>query len=120
MLVDTTGLTPPYYTFSIDDGTDFDFTNVNLESLTVNLAYTFTGNNVNYLFRMFITESSGIVADIISNLSFHLSQTFTLDSSVDYSTYTGTYICNSHAFMVGHLTFILFQNPPATHSYSEV
>ena len=101
VLVDTTGFTPPYYTFSIDDGTNFDFTNAGSESLTVGVAYTFIGSNLNHPFRMYLIDSSGTETDLISNLSFRSSQTFTLDPSVDYSTYTGIYMCNSHPAMIG-------------------
>ena len=102
VLVNTTGLAAPYYTFSVNDGTNFDITNFGTDSLTAGVPYTFTGNNTSHPFRMFITDNtSGTVTDLVNELSFRDSQTFTLDPSIDYSNYTGTYICNHHSFMVG-------------------
>ena len=83
-------------------GTSFDFTNAGTDSLTAGVTFIFTGNNTSHPFRMFITDnSSGTVTNLVNNLSFRGTQTFTLDPSIDYSTYTGTYICNDHPSMVG-------------------
>lgn len=102
VLVNTTGLAAPYYTFSVDDGASFDFTNTGTDSLIAGVAYTFTGNNTSHPFRMFITDnSSGTVTDLVNYLSFRGTQTFTLDPSIDYSSYTGTYVCNLHPAMIG-------------------
>ena len=112
VLVNTTGFTAPYYTFSVDDGTSFDFTNSGTDSLTAGVAYIFTGNNTSHPFRMFITDnSSGTVTDLVNNLSFRGTQTFTLDPSIDYSTYTGTYICNYHPSMVGSFNISTVPEP---------
>lgn len=101
VLVNTTGFTPPHYSFIIDDGTDFDFTNAGSESLIAGVTYTFIGNNLQHPFRMYLTDPFGTQTNLISNLSFRMSQTFTLDPSVDYSPYTKTYICSSHPTMAG-------------------
>ena len=115
VLVNTTGFTPPYYTFSINDGTDFDITSSGSESLIAGVEYTFTGNNSSHPFRMYITDSLGNQTNLVNNLSLRGSQTFTLDPSLDYSTYTATYVCNLHPGMVG--SFNISPIPePATYS----
>ena len=107
VLVDTTGFAPPYYQFSINGGaTDFNFTNGGSDNLVVGTEYTFTGNNSSHPFRMYITDSAGNTTDLVNNLSLSGSQSFTLDSNIDYSTYTKTYVCNHHASMTGSFNII--------------
>ena len=92
VLVDTLGgSTPPYYSFSTDDGaTSFDFINDGSDELQKGIEYTFIGNNSSHPFRMYITDSSGTTTDLVNGLSLRGSQSFTLDPNVDYSDYTKT------------------------------
>ena len=115
VLVNTTGWSSPYYTFSIDGGAaDFNFINEGLDSLNLGIEYTFTGNNSSvHPFSMFITDSLGNTTNLISNLSFRGSQSFTLDPNTDYSSYTKTYICDAHSDMVGSFNIV-----PESSSYA--
>ena len=108
VLVNDSGFASPYYSFSIDDGaTDFNFINEGSDSLNVGIEYTFTGNNSSdHPFSMFITDSLGNTTNLISNLSFRGSQSFTLDPNTDYSSYTKTYICDAHSGMVGSFNIV--------------
>ncbi|MAS64553.1 MAG: hypothetical protein CL815_04940 [Coraliomargarita sp.] len=114
VLVNTSGFDDPFYSFSINDGvTDFNFTNSGSDSLLTGIEYTFTGNNTSHPFRMYITDSQGNTTNLINNLSFRGSQSFTLDTSTDYSTYTKTYVCNVHPSMNGTFNII-----PESSSYA--
>ena len=88
VLVNTTGFSSPYYTFSIGDGSDaFNFTNSGSDSLSTGVEYTFLGGNTSgHPFSMFITDSLGNTTNLISNLGARSSQSFTLDPNTDYST----------------------------------
>ena len=113
VLVNTTGFAPPYYTFSINDGTDFDITSSGSESLIAGVEYTFTGNNSSHPFSMYITDSLGNQTNLVNNLSLRGSQTFTLDPNLDYSTYTATYVCDLHPVMVGSFNISPIPEPAA-------
>lgn len=114
VLVNTSGFNDPYYNFSINDGTtDFNFTNSGSDRLLTGIEYTFTGNNTSHPFRMYVTDPQGNTTDLVNNLSFRGSQSFTLDTSTDYSTYTKTYVCNAHPSMNGTFNII-----PESSSYS--
>ncbi len=114
VLVNTSGFDDPFYNFSINDGaTDFNFINGGSDSLITGIEYTFTGNNTSHPFRMYVTDPQGNNTDLVNNLSFRGSQSFTLDSSIDYSTYTKTYVCNSHPSMNGTFNII-----PESSSYA--
>ena len=115
VLVNTSNFTPPYYSFSINDGVNnFNFINDGTDSLNLGIEYTFTGNNSSvHPFSMFITDSLGNTTNLISNLSFRGSQSFTLDPNTDYSSYTKTYICDAHSVMVGSFNIV-----PETSTYA--
>ena len=115
VLVDTLGgSTPPYYSFSTDDGaTSFDFINDGSDELQKGIEYTFIGNNSSHPFRMYITDSSGTTTDLVNGLSLRGSQSFTLDPNVDYSDYTKTYVCTAHSNMNGTFNII-----PETSNYA--
>ena len=109
VLVDTLGgSTPPYYSFTTDDGaTSFDFINDGSDNIVAGTQYNFTGNNGSHPFKMYITETStGTETNLVNNLSARQTQSFTLDPSVDYTGYTGTYVCNSHSWMSGTFNII--------------
>ena len=115
VLVNTTGFSSPYYTFSIGDGSDaFNFTSSGSDSLSTGVEYTFLGGNTSgHPFSMFITDSLGNTTNLISNLGARSSQSFTLDPNTDYSTYTTTYICDYHPSMVGSFNIV-----PESSSYA--
>ena len=115
VLVNTTGWSSPYYTFSIDGGAaDFNFINRGPDSLITGTEYIFTGSNTSgHPFSMFITDSLGNTTNLISNLSASDSQSFTLDANTDYSSYTTTYICDYHPSMVGSFNIV-----PESSSYA--
>ena len=114
VLVDTSGFTPPYYSFTTNDGaTSFDFINDGSDELETGVEYTFIGNNSSHPFRMYITDTSGTTTNLVDNLSLRGSQSFILDPNVDYSDYTKTYVCNSHSNMVGTFNII-----PETSNYA--
>ena len=115
VLVNTSGFTSPYYSFSIDDGAiDFNFTSGGSDSLSTGIEYTFTGSNTSgHPFSMYITDSLGNTTDLISSLGARSSQSFTLDPNTDYSSYTKTYICDYHPTMVGTFNII-----PESSSYA--
>ena len=108
VLVNTSGFDSPFYSFSIDDGaTDFNFINGGPDSLSLGTEYTFTGNNSSFhAFRMYITDSLGNTTNLVNNLSFSGSQSFTLDPNIDYSSFIKTYVCNNHSGMVGSFNIV--------------
>ena len=109
VLVNTTGFSSPYYTFSIGDSSDaFNFTSSGSDSLLTGVEYTFTGSNISgHPFSMYITDSLGNTTNLISNLSAGDSQSFTLDANTDYSSFTKTYICDFHpSSMVGSFNIV--------------
>ena len=115
VLVNTTGFSFPYYTFSVGDSSDaFNFTNGGSDSLLTGIEYTFTGSNTSgHPFSLYVTDSLGNQTNLISNLGARSSQSFTLDPNTDYSTYTKTYICDYHPGMVGTFNIV-----PESSSYA--
>lgn len=112
VLVDTLGgSNPPYYSFTTDDGaTNFDFINDGPDEIVAGTQYNFTGNNTSHPFRMYITENStGTETNLVNNLSASETQSFTLSTSIDYTGYTATYVCNAHSYMSG--TFNIIPEP---------
>ena len=117
VLVNTSGFNSPFYSFSIDDGaTDFNFINGGPDSLNLGTEYTFNGGNTSHPFRMYITDSLGNTTNLVNNLSFSGSQSFTLDPNIDYSSFTTTYVCNAHPSMVG--TFNIQSAIPEPSAYA--
>ena len=118
VLVNTSGFSYPYYSFSIDDGTtDFNFINAGPDSLVVGTEYTFNGDNTSHPFRMYITDSLGNTTNLVNNLSFFSgSQSFTLDPNIDYSSFTAAYVCNAHPSMAG--TFNIQSAIPEPSAYA--
>ena len=108
VLVNTTGFSSPYYTFSVGDSSEaFNFTNGGSDSLLTGIEYTFTGSNTSgHPFSLYITDSLGNQTNLISNLGARSSQSFTLDPNTDYSSYTKTYICDYHPGMVGSFNIV--------------
>ena len=114
VLVNTSEFDYPYYSFSIDEGaTDFNFINDGSYSLNLGTEYTFNGGNTSHPFRMYITDSQGNTTNLVNNLSLGDSQSFTLDPNIDYSSFTKTYVCNSHSGMVGTFNIV-----PETSTYA--
>ena len=116
VLVNTTDFSPPYYTFLTNEGgaSFFNFINDGPDSLSTGLVYTFIGGNTSgHPFSMYITDSLGNTTNLISNLTGSDSQSFTLDASTDYSSYTTTYICDYHPSMVGSFNIV-----PESSSYA--
>ena len=114
VLVNTSGFTSPYYSFTTDDGaTSFNFINDGSDELETGIEYTFIGNNSSHPFRMYITDTSGTTTNLVNNLSLRGTQSFTLDPNIDYSDYTKTYVCNSHSSMAGTFNII-----PETSNYA--
>lgn len=114
VLVDTSGSTSPYYSFTTNDGAaSFDFINDGSDTLEKGIEYTFTGNNASHPFRMYITDTLGNTTDLVNGLTLRGTQSFTLDPNIDYSDYTTTYVCTAHSNMNGTFNII-----PETSNYA--
>lgn len=120
--VETTGFNSPYYNFYLDEAktTPFNFVGSGSDTLVAGESYTFVGLNIPtfHPFKMLITVD-GSSTDLISNLYGNNSQSFTLDSEIDYSTYVLTYMCDVHeTSMVG--TFNITNPEPLSSFQTDV
>ena len=94
----------PYYNFYLEatKQTPFDFANSGLDTLVAGETYTFVGLNISsfHPFRMSYTNN-GTTTILVNSLYGSNSETFTLDSNVDFSSYVKTYRCAAHSSMSG-------------------
>lgn len=118
--VETTGFSSPYYNFYLDEAktTPFNFVGSGSDSLVAGETYTFTGlNTSSHPFRMYVQDGNGISTDLVNFLTAGSSQTFTFDGSIDYSSYTFTYVCNFHGGMTGSFNLVNATNPEQITSF---
>ena len=92
--VETTGFSSPYYYFYLDEAktAPFNFINEGSDSLVVGQTYTFTRLNTGHPFEMYLEDSNGGKIYLVNGIDGS-SQTFTLDTDIDYSSYTNLYGC---------------------------
>lgn len=118
--VETTGFGSPFYNFYLDEAktTPFNFVGSGSESLVAGQSYTFIGLNTSgHPFDMYLEDSNNVRSYLVSNLGTGSSQTFTLDASIDYSSYTFTYVCRFHGGMNGSFNLVNASNPEQISSF---
>ena len=118
--VETSGFSSPYYNFYLDEAktAPFNFIGSGSDSIVAGETYTFIGlNTSSHPFDMYIEDSNSVKTYLVNNLGTGSSQNFTLDTNIDYSSYSFSYVCRFHQGMYGSFNLANATNPEQIMSF---